>query len=96
VRPAARLAFAGAGLGRKRWQPGEAAAGTDYTMDLTPEIAGDVTAIDIPDAYNVVASYPIAITTGAAEPGLAQEHADFLPSDEGQAILKCFDFIGVK
>jgi molybdate transport system substrate-binding protein len=77
-------------------QLGEADAGIVYATDLTPEIARDVTAIDIPDAYNVVASYPIAITTDAAEPELAQEYTDFLLSDEGQAILKRYGFIGVK
>lgn len=77
-------------------QLGEADAGIVYATDLTPEIARDVNAIEIPDAYNVVASYPIAITTGAAEPKLAQEFIEFLLSDEGQAILKRYGFIGVK
>ena len=49
-------------------QLGEADAGIVYSTDVTPGVAGDITKIEIPDAYNVIASYPMAVTTGAAHP----------------------------
>jgi molybdate transport system substrate-binding protein len=77
-------------------QLGEADAGIVYSSDVTPEVSGDVTKIDIPDEYNVIADYPIAMT---AEPGNeegAQAFIDFILSDEGQQILESHGFIPVE
>lgn len=71
---------------------GEADAGTVYTSDVTPDIASQVRQIPIPDAQNVVATYPIAPLTDAPSPTLAKNFIDFVLSDEGQAILVRWGF----
>ncbi len=71
---------------------GEADAGTVYTSDVTPDIASQVRQIPIPDAQNVVATYPIAPLTDAPSPALAKNFIDFVLSDEGQAILLRWGF----
>lgn len=77
-------------------QLGEADAGIVYATDVTAGVAGDVTAVDIPDLYNVIASYPIAATIDTARPELAQTFIDFLLSSEGQSILKRYGFLGAQ
>jgi len=69
---------------------GEADAGILYTSDVTPDIAESVRLIDIPDAYNVIADYPIAAIT---ERALARDFVNFVLSAEGQAILAKWGFI---
>jgi molybdate transport system substrate-binding protein len=77
-------------------QLGEADAGIVYASDLSHAIVKDVTAIAIPDAYNVIAEYPVAVTAEASEADIARAFIDFLLSDRGQAILTDAGFIGVK
>jgi molybdate transport system substrate-binding protein len=68
-------------------QLGEADAGLVYATDVTEAIRDDVWLVEIPEALNVVAAYPIArVTDGRAE--LAQAFIDFVLSDAGQAILR--------
>ena len=74
-------------------QLGEADAGIVYTTDVTPGVAGDITRIAIPDAYNVVASYPVALAKGASHRDAAQAFIDFLRSSPGQAILTSHGFL---
>lgn len=71
---------------------GEADAGIVYTSDVTPDIASQVRQITIPEAQNVVASYPIAPLADAPAPTLAQSFIDFVLSAEGQAILARWGF----
>jgi molybdate transport system substrate-binding protein len=72
-------------------QLGEADAGIVYTTDVTPDVAGDVLVIEIPDAVNVIAEYPIApVTGGNAE--LAAAFITYLLGPEGQATLAGFGF----
>ncbi|TAK58237.1 MAG: molybdate ABC transporter substrate-binding protein [Dehalococcoidia bacterium] len=68
-------------------QLGEADAGIVYKTDVTAGVGIDVTTIDIPDAFNVIASYPIAVTAHSRNPGLAAEFVKFVLSKEGQQIL---------
>jgi molybdate transport system substrate-binding protein len=75
-------------------QLGEADAGVVYATDVTAGVSGDVTTVVIPDAYNVIASYPIAATKGAAAPALAQAFVAFVLSADGQAILQKNGFLG--
>jgi molybdate transport system substrate-binding protein len=71
---------------------GEADAGIVYVTDVIN--AGDAVAgVPIPDALNVVAEYPIAVTRGASNPTAAQAFVDFVLSDEGQAILESHGFV---
>ncbi len=71
---------------------GEADAGIVYTSDVTPDIADLVLQIPIPDAQNVLATYPIAVVQGAPAGGLAQQFVDFVLSPAGQAILQKWGF----
>jgi molybdate transport system substrate-binding protein len=71
---------------------GEADAGIVYTSDVTPDIAGQVQQIAIPDEQNVIATYPIAPLADAVYPELAQSFIDFVLSAEGQSILAKWGF----
>ena len=75
---------------------GEADAGIVYSSDVTGESAGAVTKLDIPDALNTVASYPIAALSDSPHAALAQAFVDFVLSAAGQAVLTRYGFIAVK
>lgn len=75
---------------------GEADAGVVYLSDVTPDIAEDVITIDIPDAYNTLATYPIALTDDTVQPEQAQLFIDFVLSDAGQEILVHWGFVSVR
>lgn len=71
---------------------GEADAGIVYVTDVIA--AGDAAeGVAIPADINVVAEYPIAITTEAPNPEAAQAFVDFVLSDDGQAILESYGFV---
>src|SRR6266852_1623217 len=74
-------------------QLGEADAGFVYLTDVTPAVAGKVKTIDIPDPYNVIAQYPIAVVKSSQHPSDAQSFIDFVLSPNGQAILKKYNLI---
>ena len=74
-------------------QLGEADAGFVYVTDVTPSVADKVKIIDIPDPYNVIAQYPIAVIKSSPHPSDAQSFVDFVLSPNGQAILKKYNFI---
>ena len=67
-------------------QLGEADAGVVYVTDVTADVLQDVQIIMIPDAYNVVADYPIALVKDG-NAALAQFFIDYLLSPEGQKVL---------
>jgi molybdate transport system substrate-binding protein len=77
-------------------QLGEADAGVVYVTDVTADVAQEVTAVEIPDDLNVIALYPVAVTSEAAEPDVAAAFIDFILSDEGQAILQERSFLSVE
>ena len=66
---------------------GEADAGIVYRSDVTPDLAADMIALPVPDAFNVAAAYPIAIVSDTAQPELARQFVNFVLSDAGQRIL---------
>ena len=71
---------------------GEADAGIAYTTDV--QAAGaDVDGVDIPDEQNVVAEYPIVVTTEAPNPRLGQAFVDFVLGETGQAVLADHGFV---
>lgn len=74
-------------------QLGEADAGFVYRTDVTTAVSGKVTVIDIPDPFNVIAQYPIAVVKSSAHATDAQAFLDFVLSPAGQNILKKFNFI---
>jgi len=70
---------------------GEADAGIVYKTDaLTAKER--ITTIAIPDSVNVVASYPIAVLSGAPHADLAKAWIALVLSKEGQAILAAAGF----
>jgi molybdate transport system substrate-binding protein len=72
---------------------GEADAGIVYVSDAAA--AGDqVQVIDIPDAVNIIATYPVALLTGG-EAALGSAFIAYLLSEEGQAILESYGFQSV-
>lgn len=72
-------------------QLGEADAGVVYTTDA--QAAADKLAmIEIPDAQNVIATYPIAVVKGAKQAALGQKFIDYVLSPAGQAVMKKWGF----
>jgi molybdate transport system substrate-binding protein len=71
---------------------GEADAGIVYETDVTAEVRDNMESIEIPDAANVIASYPLAQVEDAPNPVAGQAFVAFVMSDEGQAILRDFGF----
>lgn len=72
-------------------QLGEADAGIVYATDA--QAAKDkLTLIQIPDAQNVIATYPVALVKDAKQAALGQRFLDYLLSADGQAILRKYGF----
>ena len=65
---------------------GEADTGIVYATDIVVG-SGSVDGVEIPDAQNVTAIYPIAVLADAPNPDAAQEFVDFVLSPQGQDIL---------
>jgi len=77
-------------------QLGEADAGIVYVSDVTPKVSKDLHAIVIADAYNQLATYPIALTKEVKNQAAAEAFIKFVLSAEGQAILKAHSFLPLK
>jgi len=75
-------------------QLGEADAGVVYRSDVTPAIARFVHVLELPDSANVIASYPMALVRGGAEPEAAREFMDLVLSSEGQQALERHGLLG--
>jgi molybdate transport system substrate-binding protein len=71
---------------------GEADAGVVYKSDIGAA-AEDVGQIDIPDALNTIATYPIAALNDSPRPELAQQFADYVLGPEGQQVLAAYGFV---
>lgn len=72
---------------------GEADAAIVYASDVTDQVAPQVKAIAIPDAVNVLATYPIAVVTGTTKDSAAQAFVAYVTGSAGQATLKTFGFL---
>ncbi|MBA3532388.1 MAG: extracellular solute-binding protein, partial [Ardenticatenales bacterium] len=72
---------------------GEADAAFVYRSDITPAVQEQVHIIPIPDAYNVRASYVIAVVRDAPQAAGAAAFLSFVQSAEGQSILKKWGFL---
>lgn len=70
---------------------GEADGGVVYTTDAQVA-AGKLSAIPIPERYNVIATYPIAILKSGANLPLAQRFVGYVLGAEGQAVLNRYGF----
>ncbi|HET6835266.1 MAG TPA: molybdate ABC transporter substrate-binding protein [Acidimicrobiales bacterium] len=72
-------------------EAGDLDAGIVYVTDVLA--AGDaVESIDIPADENVIATYPIAALTGAADAAVADAFVEFVLSDAGQQVLDSYGF----
>ncbi len=71
----------------------EADAGIVYVTDISPDAANKVGKLDIPDALNTVATYPIAPISDSQNIDLAKSFVAFVLSPAGQAILAKYGFI---
>jgi molybdate transport system substrate-binding protein len=74
-------------------QLGEADGGIVYVSDVTPSVRKALRTIDIPDPYNVVATYPIAVLKRSGQSAAAQQFIQFITSGEGQALLARHGFL---
>jgi molybdate transport system substrate-binding protein len=72
---------------------GEADAGVCYATDVTPAVQTKVRVIEVPDRFNVLASYPIASTTGAAHGEQAAAYVQFVLGPQGQTALRDHHFL---
>lgn len=70
---------------------GEADAGIAYATDIIAT-GDDAEGVEIPTELNVVAEYPIVLTTEATNPDGGQAFVDFVLGDTGQAILADYGF----
>jgi molybdate transport system substrate-binding protein len=75
---------------------GEADAGIVYLSDVSGADADKVSQIEIPDALNVIAVYPIAPVKESKNAELAQAFIELVLSPEGQDVLAKYNFIPVK
>ncbi len=75
---------------------GEADAGVVYSSDIGPAQAPAVQQFAIPEALNVIATYPLAPVADSRQPNAAAAFVAFVLSPAGQAILEEYGFIGVE
>lgn len=68
-------------------QLGEADAGVVYQSDVTAAVSKHIRVFEIADPYNVLASYPIAVTRSAAESRTARAFVELVESPMGQRVL---------
>jgi molybdate transport system substrate-binding protein len=74
-------------------QLGEADAAIVYATDVTPAVTKDVQSVVIPDQFNVIATYPVAVVKDVPNKAAAEAFVAFLRTPPAQAILKKNGFI---
>jgi molybdate transport system substrate-binding protein len=74
---------------------GEADAGIVYASDVTPDAAPHLRRLEIPDAANVLATYPIAVLRRAASAEAAREFVALVLSPAGQGVLARHGFLPI-
>ncbi|HEX3236003.1 MAG TPA: molybdate ABC transporter substrate-binding protein [Gemmatimonadales bacterium] len=74
-------------------QLGEADGGMVYRSDVTRAVSRYVRVFEIPDVYNVIASYPIALLKSARNPDAARQFLELVASDEGQRVFQHDGFL---
>jgi len=77
-------------------QLGEAHAGIVYASDVTPVVRGAVQVLSIPEPFNAIAHYPIAVVRDAPNAAGARAFIDYVLSPAGQAILTRHGFLAVE
>lgn len=74
---------------------GEGDAGIVYGSDISAAAGNEVAAVEIPDDVNVIATYPIAVVTGAPNAELASDFVAYVTGTDGQATLEEYGFLPV-
>ena len=77
-------------------QLGEADAGIVYVSDVTSKIGKNVLMVEIPDAYNQIATYPITLTQNVQDRPAAEAFISFVLSSQGQVLLRAHNFMPVE
>jgi molybdate transport system substrate-binding protein len=73
-------------------EAGDLDAGLVYHTDVLA--AGDeVEGVEVPDEFNVIASYPLAALSASGNAELASAFVEFVLSDEGESILESYGFM---
>jgi molybdate transport system substrate-binding protein len=75
---------------------GEADVGFAYVSDITEDMTGKLDRIDIPDEYNINASYPLGIMQESKYPAESQKFMNLAMSEEGKAVLKKYGFMSAE
>jgi molybdate transport system substrate-binding protein len=70
----------------------EADAAIVYDSDVSAAAGNDVNAVEIPEDDNVLATYPIAVVTGAPNADLAAAFITYVTGPDGQATLETYGF----
>jgi len=73
-------------------QLGEADVGVVYKTDVTQRLTSQIRLIDVPEAFNTTATYPIAKIRSGSNPEGAASFVGFVFSPAGQAILRKWNF----
>lgn len=71
---------------------GEADAAFVYKSDILQEYRDQLIQMDIPDEFNVVASYPLGILAETENEDASLDFIEFVRGDEGSAILEDYGF----
>jgi molybdate transport system substrate-binding protein len=71
----------------------EADAAIVYSSDIAGPSGAGVESISIPDSDNVIATYPIAVVTGAPQSQLAAKFVTEVTGSSGQSVLKTYGFL---
>lgn len=74
---------------------GEADVGFAYISDVSGDLADRIGRIEIPDEYNVIGEYPIAVMEESTHPDESQRFVELVSSDEGRAVLERHGFLPV-
>ena len=76
-------------------QLGEADAAVVYRSDVTPRVAPELATFDVPDQFNTIAAYPIAVVGGGPNVEGGRAFIDLLLSPTGLGILAKWNFVPV-
>ena len=71
---------------------GEADAGIVYITDADTA-ANSTATLDIPDALNSIATYPIGVVKASQNAAVAQQFVDYVAESNGQAVLAQYGFV---
>ena len=72
---------------------GEVDAGIVYVTDVTADVTSKIGKLEIPDALNTVAVYPIAPISDSKNADLAKAFVALVMSPDGQAVMAKYGFI---